>query len=37
MERATHDFRKKIKVEGKIFPKCILKIVRHALVTTDRR
>lgn len=33
MERATHDFGGKIKVEGKIFQKCILKLDQHALVT----
>lgn len=37
MERATHDLGKNIKVEGKIFSKCILKTVRHTLVTTGKR
>lgn len=37
MERATHNLGKNIKVEGKIFSKCILKTVKHTLVTTGRR
>lgn len=36
LERATHDLGKNIKVEGKIFSKCILKTVRHTLVTTGK-